>query len=136
MSTPSMPGGSDTSSTLPRTSVITSEKPLASTIAAACSMISEHSTPMTRRAPAFAANMDRMAVPQPTSSTTLPRKRCALSRIARSYARVRTSSLSISCEAAVRRTRRVARPRGLERAARRATRGARRRGHRAWGKRR
>uniref|UniRef100_A0A0E9XJS2 Uncharacterized protein n=1 Tax=Anguilla anguilla TaxID=7936 RepID=A0A0E9XJS2_ANGAN len=37
-----------------------------------------HSIPMTFLAPAFAANMHRMPVPLPTSSTTLSLNRCLL----------------------------------------------------------
>lgn len=66
------------------------------TISRACSAMAEHSTPITMRAPAFAANMERMPVPQPTSSTTFPRKRCPFSMMAVWYARVRAWSLSIS----------------------------------------
>jgi len=46
-----------------------SEKPLAATIWRACPAIALHSTAYTFLAPALAANMDRMPVPQPTSST-------------------------------------------------------------------
>lgn len=48
-----------------------SENPLASTILRAWSMMLDMSTPMTFLAPALAANMQRIPVPHPTSSTTL-----------------------------------------------------------------
>lgn len=54
-------------------------------------------TPMTFFAPALAANMQRMPVPLPTSSTTLSLKRCLLWNMEFLYVRVRTSSFSISC---------------------------------------
>jgi len=44
----------------------------------------------------LAAKSDRMPVPQPTSSTTLPLNRKALRRMAFWYVRVRTVSFSIS----------------------------------------
>ena len=96
MSTLSTPAGSTTSSILPLSSTMRSAKPLAATMMRACSMMELMSTPMTRRAPALAANMDRMPVPQPTSSTTLSLKRCLFCRMAFMYERVRTSSFSIS----------------------------------------
>jgi len=54
-------------------------------------------TPITFRAPDFAANMHRMPVPQPTSSTTLFLNKCLLWYIESRYVSVRTSSFSISC---------------------------------------
>ena len=71
-------------------------RPFAATMALACSTMELMSTPMTSLAPARAAKMDRMPVPHPTSSTTLSLNRCLFSMIAFMYARVRTSSLSIS----------------------------------------
>eukprot|EP00001_Collodictyon_triciliatum_P153098 26781_6 len=54
----------------------------------------EKSTPYTCLAPALAANMLRIPVPQPTSRTTLPWKMCLFWMDF--WLRVRTSSLSIS----------------------------------------
>lgn len=51
---------------------------------------------MTFLAPALAANMQRIPVPLPTSSTTLSLKRCLLWNMEFRYVRVRTSSFSIS----------------------------------------
>jgi hypothetical protein len=53
-------------------------------------------TPTTCFAPALAANMLRMPVPHPTSSTVLPANRWLLFTIADRYEPVRTLSLSIS----------------------------------------
>ena len=60
-------------------------------------MMVDISSPYTCFAPAFAANMLRMPVPHPTSSTILSLKRCALPSIARRYVKVRTESFNISC---------------------------------------
>jgi hypothetical protein len=62
--------------------VTTSSKPLSFTICRACSAIDEHSMPITRLAPALAANIQRIPVPQPTSRTVLPWKRWRLVRMA------------------------------------------------------
>lgn len=69
MSTPSIPFGSSISSILPLTTVITSCRLLSMTTWRANSMMLEQSTAITWAAPALAANMERMPVPQPTSST-------------------------------------------------------------------
>ncbi len=53
-------------------------------------------TPITFLAPALAANMQRMPVPLPTSSTTLSLNRCLLWNMELRYVRVRTSSFNIS----------------------------------------
>ena len=53
-------------------------------------------TPITFLAPAFAANMHRIPVPQPTSSTTLFLNKCLLWIMESRYVNVRTSSFSIS----------------------------------------
>lgn len=45
-------------------------------------MMPEHSTPYTCLAPACAANMHKMPVPEPTSSTTLSLNRCGFWTIA------------------------------------------------------
>eukprot|EP00953_Heterococcus_sp_UTEX-ZZ885_P031258 16421-Heterococcus_DN1.PRE.2 len=71
MSTFSMPSGSaTTSSHLACTMCTMSLRPFAATICFACTAIALHSMPMTHFAPARAQNIDRMPVPQPTSSTT------------------------------------------------------------------
>lgn len=54
-------------------------------------------TPYTCLAPALAANMERMPVPLPTSSTILSLKMCLLWYIEFLYVIVLTSSFSISC---------------------------------------
>lgn len=54
-------------------------------------------TPNTFLAPAFAANMERIPVPLPTSSTTLSLNTCLLWYMEFRYVSVRTSSFSISC---------------------------------------
>ena len=84
MSTLSTPAGrgSTTSSILPRTSTTLSASPLAATMPLACSTMPDMSTPITSLAPALAANMDRMPVPQPTSSTILSLNRCLFCRMA------------------------------------------------------
>jgi len=100
--------GNSTSSIFPCRSVILSDIPLTSTISRAFSMIVDISTPITCLAPALTANlscqyslkngngkrtnMDRMAVPHPTSRTILSLKRCLFWTIAFMYDRVRTSS--------------------------------------------
>lgn len=53
-------------------------------------------TPTTCEAPAFAANMLRIPVPHPTSSTVLSLNKCGLFTIADLYVPVLTESLSIS----------------------------------------
>lgn len=55
-------------------------------------------TPYTCLAPALAANMDRMPVPLPTSSTILSLKMCLLWYMEFLYVNVLTSSFSISCK--------------------------------------
>lgn len=54
-------------------------------------------TPYTCLAPALAANIERMPVPLPTSSTILSLKMCLLWYIEFLYVNVLTSSFSISC---------------------------------------
>mmetsp|Transcript_61740 Transcript_61740/g.109380 ORF Transcript_61740/g.109380 Transcript_61740/m.109380 type:complete len:202 (-) Transcript_61740:58-663(-) len=73
-STFSIPSGRHVSSISPCSSTILLCSPFASTTERAWWMMSDASTPMTRRAPARAAKSDRMPVPQPTSRTTLPSK--------------------------------------------------------------
>ena len=53
-------------------------------------------TPTTCFAPALAANILRIPVPHPTSSTVFPLKRCELLTMAARYDPVRTESFSIS----------------------------------------
>lgn len=54
-------------------------------------------TPNTFLAPALAANMERIPVPLPTSSTTLSLNTCLLWYMEFRYVSVLTSSFSISC---------------------------------------
>lgn len=54
------------------------------------------SSPTTAAAPPRAANIERMPVPQPTSSTRAPRTSAGLSSSAARYASVRAASPSIS----------------------------------------
>lgn len=53
----------------------------------------EHSTAITSLAPALAANIDKIPVPQPTSNTILSLNRCLLCNIEFLYVIVLTSSV-------------------------------------------
>lgn len=85
------------SSTLPLMTSIVRSNPLALTLRIALNATLLASTAYTLRAPACAANIERMPVPHPTSRTTLPSKRAALDgcRMKERYASVRTRSLSM-----------------------------------------
>mmetsp|Transcript_20063 Transcript_20063/g.49973 ORF Transcript_20063/g.49973 Transcript_20063/m.49973 type:complete len:219 (-) Transcript_20063:747-1403(-) len=84
------------SSMRPRITSMTSSKPLALMRRRVCRVMPLASTAYTLRAPARAANMDRMPVPHPTSSTTLPLRSAACASMAARYAPVRASSPIIS----------------------------------------
>ena len=88
--------GSSTSSTFPLMMVTRSPNPFARTISLACSAMVDMSIPYTCFAPALEAKRDRIPVPQPTSSTTLPLTSWGSSRMDLMYVLVRTESLSIS----------------------------------------
>ena len=85
------------SSTFPCTMVITSPKPLCAALARATAAISAApSTPTTFAAPPRAANMLRMPVPHPMSSTRFPLTQEGFCSSATRYAAVRATSSSIT----------------------------------------